>query len=131
MTRGPRGTILRAGATQQPLANQRRHDFRVCPVGDSHDLRHLLDSAVQQANGLTVEPLTVREARKREALLSPAIACALDTPADHQVDPRLLVDCLRRSLAEPGSGNGTGSRWSEPGWPNGTGASRRWSWRTR
>jgi glycine oxidase len=63
--------------------------------------------AVQQANGLAVEPLTVREARIREPLLSPAIACALDTPADHQVDPRLLVDCLRRSLA--GAGNGTGT----------------------
>jgi glycine oxidase len=62
--------------------------------------------AVQQANGLTVEPLTVREARRREPLLSPAIACALDTPADHQVDPRRLVDCLRRALAGHGM-NGT------------------------
>nr|WP_307281794.1 FAD-dependent oxidoreductase [Arthrobacter sp. W4I7] len=75
---------------------------------DAADRRALMDlRAVQQANGLTVEPLTVREARKREALLSPAIACALDTPADHQVDPRLLVDCLRRGLADSGSGNGT------------------------
>jgi glycine oxidase len=67
---------------------------------DAADRRALMDlRAVQQANGLTVEPLTVREARRREALLSPAISCALDTPADHQVDPRLLVDCLRRALA--------------------------------
>jgi glycine oxidase len=75
---------------------------------DAADRRALMDlRAVQQANGLTVEPLTVREARNREALLSPAIACALDTPADHQVDPRLLVECLRRGLAGSGSGNGT------------------------
>jgi glycine oxidase len=75
---------------------------------DAADRRALMDlRAVQQANGLAVEPLTVREARIREPLLSPAIACALDTPADHQVDPRLLVDCLRRSLA--GAGNGTGT----------------------
>ena len=75
---------------------------------DAADRRVLMDlRAVQQANGLAVEPLTVREARIREPLLSPAIACALDTPADHQVDPRLLVDCLRRSLA--GAGNGTGT----------------------
>ncbi|MET1088604.1 MAG: FAD-dependent oxidoreductase [Arthrobacter sp.] len=71
---------------------------------DAGDRRALMDlRAVQQANGLTVEPLTVREARQREPLLSPAIACALDTPADHQVDPRLLVDCLRRALADHGA----------------------------
>ena len=67
---------------------------------DAADRRALMDlRAVQQANGLAVEPLTVREARRREPLLSPAIACALDTPADHQVDPRRLVSCLRNALA--------------------------------
>lgn len=67
---------------------------------DAADRRALMDlRAVQQANGLAVEPLTVREARQREPLLSPAIACALDTPADHQVDPRRLVAALRRALA--------------------------------
>jgi glycine oxidase len=86
---------------------------------DSADRRALMDlRAVQQANGLTVEPLTVREARNREALLSPAIACALDTPADHQVDPRLLVECLRRGLAGNGNGNrneGAGTRTAVAG----------------
>ncbi|VXB59843.1 Glycine oxidase ThiO [Arthrobacter sp. 9AX] len=82
---------------------------------DAADRRALMDlRAVQQANGLTVEPLTVREARQREPLLSPAIACALDTPADHQVDPRLLVDCLRRALAGH-SVNGTGNQGAHPG----------------
>ena len=38
-----------------------------------------------------MEPLTVREARGREPLLSPGISCAFDIPADHQVDPRLLL----------------------------------------
>ena len=67
---------------------------------DAADRRALMDlRAVQQANGLDVEPLTVREARRREPLLSPAIACALDTPADHQVDPRRLVAALRLALA--------------------------------
>lgn len=67
---------------------------------DAADRRALMDlRAVQQANGLSVEPLTVREARKREPLLSPAIACALDTPSDHQVDPRRLVAALRLALA--------------------------------
>ncbi|WP_314213796.1 FAD-dependent oxidoreductase [Pseudarthrobacter equi] len=67
---------------------------------DAADRQALMDlRGVQQANGLAVEPLTVREARRREPLLSPAIACALDTPADHQVDPRGLVECFRAALA--------------------------------
>lgn len=74
---------------------------------DAADRRALMDlRAVQQANGLNVEPLPIREARRREPLLSPAIACALDTPADHQVDPRLLLTCLRRALADHSSGAG-------------------------
>jgi glycine oxidase len=74
---------------------------------DAADRRALMDlRSVQQANGLLVEPLTVREARAREPLLSPAISCALDIPADHQVDPRKLVASLRKVLAihEPGAG---------------------------
>jgi glycine oxidase len=67
---------------------------------DAADRTALMDlRAVQRANGLEVELLTVREARGREPLLSPAIACALDTPADHQVDPRQLIASLRLALA--------------------------------
>ena len=73
---------------------------------DAADRRALMDlRTVQQANGLAVEPLTVREARKREPLLSPAIACAMDTPSDHQVDPRRLVLALRLALAGAAQGN--------------------------
>ncbi|WP_104042405.1 FAD-dependent oxidoreductase [Arthrobacter sp. ZGTC412] len=73
---------------------------------DAADRRAFMDlRAVQQANGLSVDLLTVREARKREPLLSPGIACALDTPADHQVDPRLLVACLQAALAGDGTGD--------------------------
>ncbi|WP_255770163.1 glycine oxidase ThiO [Pseudarthrobacter sulfonivorans] len=81
---------------------------------DAADRRALMDlRAVQQANGLVVEPLTVREARAREPMLSPAISCALDIPADHQVDPRRLVAALRHVLAihQPGTGTAvTGAR---------------------
>ncbi|TNB71241.1 FAD-dependent oxidoreductase [Arthrobacter sp. BB-1] len=76
---------------------------------DAADRQALLDlRGVQQANGLTVEPLTIREARRREPLLNPGIASALDTPGDHQVDPRLLVACLRRVLARHARGAGSG-----------------------
>lgn len=72
---------------------------------DAADRRALADlREVQQACGLTVEPLTVREARSREPLLSPGISCAFDIPADHQVDPRLLLTRLASVLgAEGGS----------------------------
>jgi glycine oxidase len=75
---------------------------------DAADRHSLLDLRVaQQANGLAVEPLTIREARRREPLLSPAIAAVLDIPADHQVDPRLLVACLRHALARHAGGTGS------------------------
>src|SRR6478736_1698351 len=48
---------------------------------DPADRRALMDLRdVQRSHGLTVEPLTIREARSREPLLSPAISCALDIP---------------------------------------------------
>ncbi|WP_457962983.1 glycine oxidase ThiO [Arthrobacter sp. D1-29] len=75
---------------------------------DAADRRALMDlRTVQQASGLQVEPLTIREARTREAFLSPAISCALDIPADHQVDPRKLLACLRLALAKHQPGSGT------------------------
>jgi glycine oxidase len=70
---------------------------------DAADRRALADlSQAQQACGLTVEPLTVREARGREPLLSPGISCAFDIPADHQVDPRLLIARLTEVLGTQG-----------------------------
>ena len=78
---------------------------------DPADRRALMDLRdVQRAHGLEVEPLTIREARSREPLLSPGISCALDIPADHQVDPRKLVRALAAELASQGqeiAGQGT------------------------
>lgn len=83
---------------------------------DAADRRALMDlRTVQRAHGLDVEPLTVREARSREALLSPAISCALDIPADHQVDPRKLVACLREALAGHGEDPGSAVEGAEHG----------------
>jgi len=70
---------------------------------DAADRRALADlREVQQACGLAVEPLTVREARAREPLLSPGISCAFDIPADHQVDPRRLLARIGTMLAADG-----------------------------
>jgi glycine oxidase len=81
---------------------------------DPADRRALMDlREVQRASGLVVEPLTIREARSREPLLSPGISCALDIPADHQVDPRRFVESLAAALAEhtPGSGTAVAGAW--------------------
>ncbi|WP_458781545.1 FAD-dependent oxidoreductase [Arthrobacter sp. D3-16] len=89
---------------------------------DAADRRALMDlRTVQQASGLSVEPLTVRGARQREPLLSPGIACALDTPADHQVDPRLLVACLQAALAGHGADDGGGDTKTAAGWGSAAG----------
>ncbi|QYF89631.1 FAD-dependent oxidoreductase [Arthrobacter sp. PAMC25284] len=70
---------------------------------DAADRRALADlRSVQQACGLTVEPLTVRAARGREPLLSPGISCAFEIPADHQVDPRRLLTRLAELLGADG-----------------------------
>lgn len=67
---------------------------------DAADRRSLADlRTVQQACGLSVEPLTVRAARAREPLLSPGISCAFDIAADHQVDPRRLLARIAALLA--------------------------------
>jgi len=67
---------------------------------DAADRQALADlRALQLASGLSVEPLTVREARRREPLLSPAISCAFEIPADHQVDPRRLITRITALLA--------------------------------
>ncbi|MCX6500253.1 MAG: glycine oxidase ThiO [Arthrobacter sp.] len=78
--------------------------YRTTPTlavgADAADRQALADlRGVQQASGLAVEPLTVREARGREPLLSPGISCAFDIPADHQVDPRKLLARIGELLA--------------------------------
>lgn len=75
---------------------------------DAADRRALTDlRGVQRSSGLDVEPLTIKEARSREPLLSPGISCAMDIPADHQVDPRKLLALFADSLASHHGGAGT------------------------
>lgn len=54
--------------------------------------------AVQQSNGMDVEPLTSSTLRRRESSLAPGMAKAWDVPSDHQVDPRLLAAALTEAL---------------------------------
>lgn len=94
--------------------------YRTTPTiavgADAADRRALADlRTVQQAAGLHVEPLSLREARQREPLLSPQISCAFDIPADHQVDPRRLARCLMEGLAAHGPGDATWVSGAEDG----------------
>jgi glycine oxidase len=72
---------------------------------DSGDRQALADlHTVQQRHGLDVVPLSVREARQREQLLSPQLSCAFVVADDHQVDPRMLAAHLLAELgAKPGA----------------------------
>ncbi len=67
---------------------------------DSGDRAVLADLAeFHQRLGLGSEPLTGRECRKREPLLSPDVQSGLLVPDDHQVDNRLLVAALLTAIA--------------------------------
>ncbi|MGX9900342.1 hypothetical protein ACW0JT_11285 [Arthrobacter sp. SA17] len=83
---------------------------------DAADRRALEDlRMVQAANGLTVEQLTVREARSIEPLLSPAVSCAHRIAADHQVDPRRLLARIAEALVDPRrSGEPAKCSWQGP-----------------
>lgn len=84
---------------------------------DQADRRTLMDlREVQQAHGLVVEPLTIRAARLREPLLSPGISCALEIPADHQVDPRKLVKGIAAALSRHAPGARTAVAGAESGY---------------
>ncbi|WP_105035646.1 glycine oxidase ThiO [Cryobacterium aureum] len=77
---------------------------RTLNVGaDEADRQALADlRGVQLANGLAVEPITIREARVLEPLLSPQISSAFVVEQDHQVDPRRLTARILLELAHHG-----------------------------
>jgi glycine oxidase len=67
---------------------------------DPADRQSLADlRQAQLAHGLSVEQLTIREARSREPLLSPGLSSAFSIDQDHQVDPRRLADRLQSAIA--------------------------------
>ncbi|GHG47296.1 glycine oxidase ThiO [Sinomonas cellulolyticus] len=73
----------------------------LCLAADGADRAAFADlRAAQEAHGLAVRPLTVREARSEEPLLAPGISGAFEIQADHQVDPRRLVAALLARLED-------------------------------
>lgn len=73
----------------------------VCAT-DAADRGALTDlHALHRRFGLVSEPLTTRQARTLEPLLSPSLAGAFLMPDDHEVDPRILTATLLSVLPDP------------------------------
>lgn len=70
---------------------------------DAADRAALADlQAAQQAHGLEVQAVSLREARRMEPLLSPQLSGAFLTPGDHQVDPRMLHAAMLEAFRRDG-----------------------------
>ena len=67
---------------------------------DAAQLRFNYD--FQRQHGIALEWLTAGGARQREPHLHPNLAAAVFSPADHQVDNRLVVQALRRAFLGAG-----------------------------
>ncbi|MBC3185310.1 glycine oxidase ThiO [Corynebacterium sp. zg-331] len=90
-----------ASATDLPLGY--RNEGTLVVAADRADADHLRDlTAHQRAHAMTVEPLTLRQARRLEPALSPALAGAVSIPNDTQVAPRLLSAALMDALRHRG-----------------------------
>jgi glycine oxidase len=72
-------------------------------AADRADSRHLAELAdYQAAQGMAVERLPLRQARKLEPGLSPQLAGAVHIPGDHQVNPRMFAAALLDALGSLG-----------------------------
>lgn len=73
-------------------------------AGDRQALQDLYRKQLSQE--LAILPLTVRELRTREPLLSPRLSAGYRATDDHQVDPRVLAASLLDALADPDAHSG-------------------------
>lgn len=70
---------------------------------DGADRRALADlQAVQTLHSLSVEQVSLREARRSEPMIGPAATAAFRAPEDHQVDPRKLAASLLAAVTARG-----------------------------
>ncbi len=92
--------LIELTAKYTDLPTGYRTDGTLVVARDTADKTHLEELRdYQSRHGMEVEKLTVRQARKLEPALSPALAGAVAIGGDHQVQPRLftraLVDACR------------------------------------
>lgn len=88
--------LLRDVATHTDLPTGHRSEGTLVVAADRADAQHLRElQEYQTAHGMTVERLTLRQARGLEPALSPALAGAVSLPGDHQVAPRVFATAAR------------------------------------
>lgn len=91
-------------------------------VADDRDSAALLKRIYrfQREHGVAVEWISPQEAQELEPLLTPRLAAAVFSQADHQVDPRQVVRALVEAFARAGGEliEQTGVRKIELGGPN-------------
>lgn len=75
--------------------------LNIALTGD--DLRRLrAEFAHQQRHGLPTRWLSAAEVREREPCLTPGVSGAIHSPADHQVENRLVAEALRVAFTRAG-----------------------------
>lgn len=90
-----------SAATDLPTGH--RTDGTLVVAADRADATHLAELAAHQsAHEMTVERITVREARRLEPGLSPNLAGAVSIPGDHEVAPRQFAEALIDALRSRG-----------------------------
>ena len=91
--------LLRVVDKHTDLPTGYRTEGTLVLAADRADAAHLAQlSEYQSANGMEVERLTLRAARKLEPALSPQLAGAVHIPGDHQVNPRMFAAALLDAL---------------------------------
>ncbi|GAB2512656.1 Hydrogen cyanide synthase subunit HcnC precursor [Corynebacterium atrinae] len=106
--------LMRASAGMYPelIADVEKHstmptgyrtEGTIVVAADRADATHLTELAdYQSMHGMTVERLSVRQARALETALHPRLAGAVSIPDDHQVAPRTLAAALLDALGNVG-----------------------------
>lgn len=85
------------------LPTGHRAEGTLVVAADRADSTHLAELAdYQSTQGMDVERLPLRQARKLEPSLSPQLAGAVHIPGDHQVNPRMFAAALLDALGNLG-----------------------------
>ena len=96
--------LMQVLAAHTELDTGYRTDGTLVVAADRADSQHLAELMdYQNAHGMEVSKLTVRQARREEPALSPAVAAAVDIPGDHQVFPRLTARAALDALDNLGA----------------------------
>lgn len=96
--------LMQVLAAHTELDTGYRTDGTLVVAADRADSQHLAELMdYQNTHGMEVSKLTVRQARRAEPALSPAVTGAVEIPGDHQVFPRLAARAALDALQNLGA----------------------------